>query len=301
MGMLEQDGRHLTLSARFEVGRNPDCALHIPDRRVSGQHARLVWTREGWQIRDLGSTNGTTLNGQRIDAGRDHRLEEGAALAFGDASFRWVLIDTAPPQALAIAASGTRRFAEGGLLALPDDDEPAAVIFEMEPGAWLVEIDGVPRPVVDQERLSVRDQVWRLSLPTTYDQTWAAAAQDTPRLGLRFEVSRDEEYTRLSLLNREQPTEIPARTHHYMLLLLARARLTDRGEGLTTGEAGWLYSQQLCQMLRADQYQLNVLVHRARRQFSRLDEVSAGQLIERRRLTQQLRIGIDHLTIEPLL
>ena len=85
-----------------------------------------------------------------------------------------------------------------------------------------------------------------------------------------------------------------------MLLLLARARLADMEEGLPDGEAGWLYVEQLCQMLRTDQQQLNVSVHRARRQFSALDTVSVGRLIERRRLTRQLRLGIDQLVVVPL-
>lgn len=47
-----------------EIGRESSCGLAIEDRRVSKRHARLVWTGGGWRVEDLGSKNGTTVNGQ---------------------------------------------------------------------------------------------------------------------------------------------------------------------------------------------------------------------------------------------
>jgi hypothetical protein len=47
-----------------EIGRGDRCGLVLEDRRVSKRHARLVWTGEGWRVEDLGSKNGTTVNGE---------------------------------------------------------------------------------------------------------------------------------------------------------------------------------------------------------------------------------------------
>lgn len=300
MAILCRDGQKLPLVARFEVGRDPRSALHVADPRVSSRHARVVWTREGWQLRDLGSTNGTTLDGQRVEPGLDYPLQRGAVITFGSPANAWVLTDAAPPQAMAEDARGVQRFAEEGLLALPSDDEPSVVILEQASGEWLAEFDGEPRAVKDQEELQVGEAVWRLHLPTVYAMTVAARSVERDQVGLRFGVSRDEEFVSIHVLGTSPPVEVPARAHHYMLLLLARAKQRDLADGQSPAAAGWLYTEELSGMLRTDQQQLNVSVHRARRQFAKLDAMGVSQLIERRRLTRQLRLGVELVEIETL-
>lgn len=61
-------GTTLTLgSTPVLIGRAPECTLVVDDDYASNRHAR-VYERDGeWFVEDLGSTNGTTVSGRRIE------------------------------------------------------------------------------------------------------------------------------------------------------------------------------------------------------------------------------------------
>jgi pSer/pThr/pTyr-binding forkhead associated (FHA) protein len=51
------------------VGRHSGCSVRIASPRVSRRHCCLALDRDGVLVRDLGSTNGTRINRQRIEEG----------------------------------------------------------------------------------------------------------------------------------------------------------------------------------------------------------------------------------------
>lgn len=65
---------------RMVVGRLTSCDICLEDKSASRQHAAFVAEGAGWAIEDLGSTNGTTLNGARISR---ERLREGDHITIG--------------------------------------------------------------------------------------------------------------------------------------------------------------------------------------------------------------------------
>jgi pSer/pThr/pTyr-binding forkhead associated (FHA) protein len=48
------------------VGRRPSCDIRLDFENISGKHCELRFSRGVWYVRDLNSTNGTTLNGQKV-------------------------------------------------------------------------------------------------------------------------------------------------------------------------------------------------------------------------------------------
>lgn len=63
------------------IGRNPECALVLDDDFASGRHARVFNRAGAWHAEDLGSTNGTFLDGARLVAAQPLRL--GSTLRIG--------------------------------------------------------------------------------------------------------------------------------------------------------------------------------------------------------------------------
>jgi pSer/pThr/pTyr-binding forkhead associated (FHA) protein len=66
---------------RAVIGRDPDCDIRLSSRSVSRRHALVEKTPNGWIVRDLGSANGTRVNGARVT---EAPLVSGAAVMFGE-------------------------------------------------------------------------------------------------------------------------------------------------------------------------------------------------------------------------
>jgi hypothetical protein len=306
MGLLLRlsDATRHALRSRHLVGRDSGCDLRIARRDVSNEHAALRWTGATWEIKDLGSRNGTWVDEQRLAPGAAVPLGPDARLAFGDPGEVWRLEEAGPPTTCAVPVGegddGPIRIARGELLALPDDEAPAACLYPDATGAWVVEEDGATRPVADREILEVAGRSFQIFVPAPIEGTWDAsvAAPTLHTIRMRFVVSRDEEHVTTTVLHRGREIPLGSRNFHYLLVTLARLRLKDRAApDNTIATEGWVYQDELIRMLATDANKLGVDIFRARRQL--LDagiEGSAG-IVERRPMARQLRLGVADLEV----
>src|SRR5580693_5517102 len=75
-------GRRYKLGeGEYVIGRRSDCQIFVPDMRVSRQHARLWRQGEGWTLEDLGSNNGTFINGVRLQEATQLRNDDEITIA----------------------------------------------------------------------------------------------------------------------------------------------------------------------------------------------------------------------------
>ena len=68
----------------ISIGRIVDNMIQIEDASVSSHHAQLAIGETGdYILEDLGSTNGTRLNGKQVNEGEKHKLQNGDKVRFG--------------------------------------------------------------------------------------------------------------------------------------------------------------------------------------------------------------------------
>jgi len=297
------------LRSRHLVGRSAAAHLRLDEPMISGEHATLRWNGRAWEIHDLASRNGTTLDGRRLAPGERATLARGALLGFGKQGNRWRLVDDAAPVAMAVPDTGGEpRLAVDDLLALPDDEHPDVVVYRDRAGDWIAEHLGNSMRVSDSARLLAGGHDWVLHLPEVAATTWDAdrAALGLQHVTLRFAVTRDEEHVELTAIVGGKSIDLGSRAHLYVLLTLARIRLADRELAAQPGQAGevaaarshgWRYQDELASMVQMDEKYLNVAVYRCRRQLAAVGIAGAANIIERRMSSRQMRLGIDSVEI----
>lgn len=149
-GLGDWSGQTLTLPPQGGyVGREPSSDVPIENDSVSRQHAELIADAGGlYCVRDLGSSNGTFINGARVEPGVESPLNHNDKLRFGDT--HWLFVGGAAAQAGAQGARARRLlavavalvavvavglFARAQFFASVDDgdrivDESSAAVFE---------------------------------------------------------------------------------------------------------------------------------------------------------------------------
>lgn len=289
------------LEPEHYVGRTPTYALQIDERYVSAHHALLRWAGERWEIRDLGSRNGTFVNATRIGAGDERVLRRGDRIAFGALDQQWELVDESAPSVMATPRDGGEPLMlEGELIAIPSSDDPRATIYRVD-GAWVLERpDESITPITNLQTFDVAGRVWRfccLDPALCKTEHSPADALRVPDLQLAFSVSADEEDVHIQMICRGQTWDVGNRNHNYLLLTLARRRLKDAAASLHDANAGWIDLDDLDHDPTMAGPQLNLDVFRIRKHFSSFGVVDAAAIIERRPKTRQLRLGTASVSV----
>ena len=86
--LVLQNGKRITLDTdSLKIGRQASCRVVFNDSNVSREHAQMRRSADGWKLLDLGSTNGTKINGVKIT--EEQVLVNGDELGFGTSSAKF--------------------------------------------------------------------------------------------------------------------------------------------------------------------------------------------------------------------
>jgi hypothetical protein len=296
------EGRRAALESEHTVGRSPDCRLVIAEPYVSTHHALIQWSGAGWEIRDLGSTNGTWVNNEGLRAGENRTLAAGDVLAFGHPEERWLVEDVSAAQTLLLPVDGGQAVTvPGDFCGLPSSEQPVATLFRDGIGAWKLERgDGQVIDLHAGQVFELEGRSYRFSPAQTLTRTVTPANRlELGRLRLIFHVTRNEEHVEIQVENGIKRL-LPARSHNYTALFLARRRIADAIAGHPSGSCGWVEKDEVLRALSLVPTQLNLDIFRIRQTFAELQVSESSQIVQRRHTTREMRIGVERLEVRTI-
>jgi hypothetical protein len=259
------------LPATALIGRDERCDVVLASEHSSARHAEIRWRANGWDVRDLGSRNGTSLDGVRLEPGVLVPLAAGAVLQFAVPEEQWrVEAMFTPETCLFDPATGARE--------LPVDGRLGALSFDLDQGAWL--LDG--EPVSHGARIGERRAffpVWDRSVTTLPKAVELGTAR------VRIVASRD--LARIDL-HVEGPTErvsLLERAWSIALYVLALERVADPA-------GGWVEVERLARRSGLDRKVLDVYLLRARDALVKAGVGGGEGIVEVRRGARRLG-GLD--------
>jgi hypothetical protein len=111
--VVEVDGvQHPLRTGTTVVGRGSDAGIRISDTAASRQHLELIWDGKAGIARDLGSTNGSKINGQRF---REAALSPGTVITIGQTALRFQLVPARSASRNAAGGSAPAKGAQQGM------------------------------------------------------------------------------------------------------------------------------------------------------------------------------------------
>src|SRR5271163_4787441 len=134
------------------IGRHDDCLIRIKSSQVSRRHCELYEVADKLTIRDLGSSNGTFVNGKKV-AGQQ-TLKHGDELTVGAVTLRVAQLGQPPVSRPEPGPDSKPKAADTAVLEAiaADDDEQEEFEMEFDDGDPEPEVEGIPLADVDDTK-----------------------------------------------------------------------------------------------------------------------------------------------------
>ena len=290
MGTLTNTSSHQTVQLRDHhiVGRHPETAhTLVKNNTVSRSHCLVEWQQNAWYLQDI-SANGTFINGKRVAKNIKHPLKLNDKIQFGDtANETWLVSNIKSPSAfLKSTNTAVNDIALPNQVNLLSSGDNELMISKTLSGQWLCEQAG-----------NVLDAAFVLWTANDIDATQDCLEQHAHTVKVLFRVSQNEEHVGITIDIDGQAFDLEDRTHHYLVLLVARKYLEDKQQNIPDSEAGWLDKSLLIKQTRMEETHINTQFFRFKKQLhnalkgSKLDI----NVIERRR--GEIRVQCNEILI----
>ncbi len=289
MASLQSASGIVEVPCRTLVGRSSLADIVLRSRRTSNEHASIGWYSNHWVLRDLGSSNGTTVDGRLLGPRDRIVLTAGNRLLFGGEAETFEVLDVAPPPPCAVRL-GPQTWAWGqrSLLVLPNEAAPEASVFYVD-GNWQADDGSSTVRVECGDIIPLASGHFRLLLPDDPDTAAFTAGYqlDLSELELVFRYNADAVV--LHLVQGSADVRLPARACVQTLLALARLRSSQQADG-----DGWVATSALAAQRSCSPEKINVDIHRLRKLLEEAGVHDAARIVQRDD-TKKLRIGVERI------
>jgi hypothetical protein len=292
MAVLRSARGEVKVPSRCLIGRSALADVRLESRRSSNEHASLGCHGGRWILRDLGSSNGTSVDGKLLSPRERVVLSVGQTLRFGDDSESWTLVSAAPADPCAVLLGPQEyRWGDATLLVLPSADAPEASVFPAG-DEWRVDDGSELKTTTCGDVIRLPSGYFRLILPETQDPALGTAQSElsVQQMELKFRVSVERVTVEVSQAGVH--VQLPARACVYTLLALARLRRGDSSDP----DDGWVSCAELAELRACIIEKVNVDVHRLRKLFQEAKVQEAARIVERDD-AKRLRIGVSRVKI----
>lgn len=283
-------GNQVFLNARHVFGRNGQSSnTHIVEKDVSQSHATIFWQGDSWYLQDH-SRNGTMYKGNHVHRATQ-RLSKGDLIQFGKGeSTRYEMIDASSPTSYLRLRKTNRILELRDVHFLPNEEDPEVSVLYGPQQSWVYERNGETFPLTNGEIIAIDIEEWLfvdnepLDITVDYGESVSSAY-------FLLDLSLDEEQIGVKIVQSDREMDLGFRSHNYLVLALARARLADHQQGIEYDHQGWISVEALIEdvskeMLKeVDEHYLNLLIFRLRKQLRELkpDGSLFVNIIERRK------------------
>lgn len=299
INILSGEQRELFMQHTF--GRDPvTSSTHLNDSYVSRSHAVITWGGDKWQLKDI-SRNGTFLNGQRIVPKENYQLKIDDKISFGaeDAEI-WQLLDDSEPKTMLVPREGGEEILLKEFHSLPSKEDPQIFLYASD-GRWVCETESHCHWLESGDVVGTQEKKWRFveAIPLAETEYIGQSQKaDRHEITFRFEASQNEEHVFLKVLIEAKEIDLDERVHHYVMMELARRRLTDLEAGVEKEEQGWIGRKEFAAMIGLDDTNhLNMQLFRFRKQLHKalpdIDEINNVLQVRR----NEIRFYADRVEI----
>ncbi len=268
-------------------GRDPSIADTALDHdSCSRMHCVIRWQAGMWFITDE-SRNGCYVNGERIAKGSGVNLAKNDVLTIGkNEDVKWIMANDNAPTPILLAQDGKSYLELSDLNILPNETHPECQILK-QGESWIFEHNEGQQTIKEKFECDIDGKSWIFFPNDLIQETkfYDKVSDEKPKLS--FHVSRNEEHIQLAFELSGKHFDLGHKTHHYLLLEMARHQLED--SSTSEKELGWMSNELLLNNMRIDINHLNIQIYRAREALRKCSSHWGQQLIERRRGEMRLQ------------